>query len=100
MKSVGETLIAIFAAAALALFVSGCDKEEPPKADAGTTHPDLTAERHECIHTGSGRDLTVGPSQKYSSLSDVPWDSLGPGDTVRIFYRPEPYREKIIISGS
>ncbi len=50
-----------------------------------------------CEHRGSGSDYPVGPGQKYESISDVPWDSLGPGDTVRIFYRDEPYREKIVV---
>ncbi|ADR35658.1 hypothetical protein Ocepr_0195 [Oceanithermus profundus DSM 14977] len=50
-----------------------------------------------CEHTGSGQDYAVGPGQPYTSLHDVPWDALGPGDTVRIFYRDEPYREKIVI---
>jgi len=50
-----------------------------------------------CIHTGTGDDYPVGPGQKYPSISDVPWDKLGPGDTVRIHYRETPYREKIVI---
>jgi hypothetical protein len=50
-----------------------------------------------CEHTGSGQDYAVGPGQPYASLHDVPWDALGPGDTVRVFYRDEPYREKIVI---
>ncbi|MEQ1516398.1 MAG: hypothetical protein ABL931_07920 [Usitatibacteraceae bacterium] len=32
------------------------------------------------------------------SLDLVPWERLGPGDTVRIFFRPEPYRGKIFIA--
>lgn len=31
-------------------------------------------------------------------ISDVPWSSLSTGDTVRIFYKPSTYNEKIIIS--
>ena len=50
-----------------------------------------------CVHTGSGNDYPVGPGQTYTSIADVPWGSLGPGDTVRIHYRTEPYREKIVI---
>lgn len=53
-----------------------------------------------CIHAGSGSDYPVGPGMAYTSLSDVPWDALGPGDTVRIHYRAAPYKEKIIISTS
>ena len=50
-----------------------------------------------CVHTGSGNDYPVGPGQAYTDIADVPWDSLGPGDTVRIHYRAEPYREKIVV---
>ncbi len=50
-----------------------------------------------CEPSGRGQDYAVGPGQAYASLHDVPWDALGPGDTVRIFYRDEPYREKIVI---
>ncbi len=51
-----------------------------------------------CVPTGNGTDYPVGPGQTYNSVADVPWSLLGPGDTVRIFYRSTPYREKIIIS--
>ncbi len=53
---------------------------------------------YSCVHSGSGSDYPVGPGQSYASISDVPWGELGAGDTVRIHYRAEPYREKIIIS--
>jgi hypothetical protein len=32
-----------------------------------------------------------------AAIGDVPWESLGPGDRVRIHWRPEPYREKWVI---
>ncbi|MBL9025100.1 MAG: right-handed parallel beta-helix repeat-containing protein [Myxococcales bacterium] len=48
---------------------------------------------------GTGSDYTVGPGQKYRSLAEVPWAQLGPGDTVRIHHRPEPYHEKIMVGG-
>ncbi len=51
-----------------------------------------------CSPTGSGTDYPVGPGQKYTSLSQIPWASLKAGDTVRIFWRETPYREKILIS--
>ena len=55
--------------------------------------------RDKCIHEGSGRDYPVGPGQHFTALSEVPWTTLGPGDTVRIHWRREPYRTKILISG-
>ena len=42
----------------------------------------------------------VGPSQKLSSLGEVPWESLQPGDQVEIYWRPQPYREKFVICRS
>ena len=50
-----------------------------------------------CEPSGSGQDYPVGPGQTYATPADVPWDALGPGDTVRIFYREEPYRNKIVV---
>lgn len=43
---------------------------------------------------------SVGPGQKYTTPSEVPWERLLPGDTVRIVGRPEPYRDKILLSQS
>ncbi|MEW6707777.1 MAG: hypothetical protein AB1430_23270 [Pseudomonadota bacterium] len=53
-----------------------------------------------CVHTGNGSDYRVGPGQTLASLGEVPWESLNAGDTVRIFYREQPYREKFIIARS
>ena len=53
----------------------------------------------DCTHVGSGTDYAVGPGQAYASLGEVPTELLSGGDTVRIFYREEPYREKIMIGG-
>ena len=39
----------------------------------------------------------VGPGQPYTAIGEVPWESLGPGDEVRIHWRSEPYREKWVI---
>jgi hypothetical protein len=47
---------------------------------------------------GSARTFDVGPGHAYAKVGDVPWYDLGPGDTVRIFWRADPYREKILIS--
>jgi len=42
----------------------------------------------------------VGPGLALAAIGDVPWQSLQPGDLVRIHYRPEPYREKWVIGRS
>lgn len=47
---------------------------------------------------GTGTDYEVGDGQPFTSLDDVPWNTLGPGDTVRIHHRAEPYRNKILVS--
>jgi hypothetical protein len=48
---------------------------------------------------GHARDFQVGPNAgQLASLDLVPWETLGAGDTVRIFYRPEPYRSKFLIA--
>ena len=40
----------------------------------------------------------VGPGYPLAAIGDVPWASLGPGDVVRIHWRPQPYREKWVIA--
>ncbi len=52
-----------------------------------------------CQHTGSGTDYRVGPGQPYASLGAVPFEALQAGDTVRVFHRDTPYREKLMLSG-
>lgn len=39
----------------------------------------------------------VGGPNGLSSIGKLPWLHLSPGDTVRIHYRPQPYREKWVI---
>jgi hypothetical protein len=52
------------------------------------------------VPSGSGSDYEVGPdSGQIASLDDVPWERLGPGDTVRIHWRSEPYHNRFQISG-
>lgn len=39
----------------------------------------------------------VGPGQPYPEIGDVPWESLAPGDSVRIHAREADYHEKWVI---
>src|SRR5690349_11392903 len=39
----------------------------------------------------------VGPSQALQSIAQVPWATLQPGDTVLIYWRAAPYKEKWVI---
>ena len=45
-----------------------------------------------------GAVYEVGPEKKMAALSEVPWSSLRPGDTVLIHWRSDPYKEKWIIT--
>jgi hypothetical protein len=52
-----------------------------------------------CVPSGLGKDYRVGPGLTYPTLESVPWESLGPGDTVRIEYNNGvPYTGKMFIS--
>lgn len=48
---------------------------------------------------GGGTLYDIGPGQPLADISAVPWETLTAGDTVRIHWRPEPYREKILLHG-
>ncbi len=39
----------------------------------------------------------VGPGKAYANIGNVPWESLQPGDTVLIYWRATPYKEKWVI---
>ena len=47
--------------------------------------------------SASAAEFRVGPGQTYASIGAVPWETLGPGDTVLIHARPTPYTEKWVI---
>jgi hypothetical protein len=42
-------------------------------------------------------NYAVGTGQSYATPSDVPWESLAPGDSVLIHARPAPYTDKWVI---
>ncbi len=66
------------------------------------SQPDTWANRQSlgaCQPSGQGTDYQVGAQAgQLASLDLVPWESLKAGDTVRVFYRPEPYRGKVLIA--
>ena len=39
----------------------------------------------------------VGPAQSYTNIGAVPWESLQAGDSVRIHWRTNSYKEKWVI---
>lgn len=73
----------------------------PPDNDRWPPAPRMATDPKGCSRaiTGSGTTYNVGPAQKYTDLSDVPWLSLRAGDVVNIHYRAEPYRSKIGLRG-
>ena|SRR5438874_2329183 len=40
----------------------------------------------------------VGPGRAYTNVGDVPWEALTAGDTVLIYYRATPYKEKFVLA--
>jgi hypothetical protein len=66
-----------------------------PSPSPPATTLSLTA----CVASGQGKDYEVGDGKPYTALDQVPWESLGAGDTVRIQYRAAPYVGKFLIAG-
>ncbi len=48
--------------------------------------------------TVAAKTFEVGPQQQFHSIGEVPWESLKAGDEVLIHWRPDPYKEKWVIS--
>ena len=83
--------------AALAFFSS---QASASTAFTATWPPAPVTSISACV-AGSGHDYQVGPnSGQLASLDLVPWESLAPGDTVRIFYKDTPYRGKILVAAA
>ena len=40
----------------------------------------------------------VGPGKDFEDPSQVPWEAIGPGSLIRIYWREEPYRDKWVIN--
>ena len=99
--SPSETGSGVTVATALATTVSspptdsGVDATIAPRPPADSDLLEPLA----CEHTGPGTDYAVGPGQAYAAIGDVPWADLAAGDSVRIFWRDEPYHEKFLIQG-
>ncbi|AUX49152.1 hypothetical protein SOCE26_106970 [Sorangium cellulosum] len=87
------------------LLVAGCTGEIGERTGDGTTKTPLPPPVNippvniACTHVGLGKDYQVGPEKEFETIGDVPFESLAAGDTVRIFWRPEAYHEKLMIGG-
>ena len=42
----------------------------------------------------------VGDGQSYTSIGSVPWENLVAGDSVKIYWRSTPYKEKWVINAA
>gem|GEM_PF-1454699 len=69
-----------------------------PDPDPGLPPPGSDVWDGSCDDPASGTVFEVGPGRAYTSVGAVPWQTLGPGDRVRIHKRTAPYKEKILIS--
>tara|TARA_R110002049_G_scaffold218689_1_gene390296 strand:+ start:653 stop:2077 length:1425 start_codon:yes stop_codon:yes gene_type:complete len=47
--------------------------------------------------SGFAREFEIGPRQPLKEISQVPWESLAPGDHVKIHWREDPYAEKWVL---
>ena len=50
-----------------------------------------------CVALSAAALYEVGPGKPLAAVSQVPWATLEPGDSVLIYPRPEPYKEKWVI---
>ncbi|MFN0093842.1 MAG: hypothetical protein ACKVVT_03570 [Dehalococcoidia bacterium] len=103
-------LVGIVAAAAVAFALRGGSDDDggsPPAAGdgggpsvgGGGSPPAQAALTALDCEPGTGTAYEVGENQSLRSLGEVPWEKLAAGDTVRIHWRAEPYREKFMIRG-
>ena len=71
----------------------------PPSPPSPGEIPGYTSVSVPLDATGTGSRYDVGGGNNYASeLSEVPWQSLQPGDVVNIYYRATPYKHKILLS--
>ena len=53
-----------------------------------------------CGPSTAGKTYDVGDGKPFATLGRVPWAKLRPGDAVRVHWRAQPYREKVLLSQS
>jgi hypothetical protein len=71
--------------------VGGAGQGGAPEAPSGCDVPGWDPTDFDTVYE-------VGPGLDVETPSEVPWESLGPGTLVRIHARPEPYRDKWVVS--
>ena len=71
------------------MFVSSC---------RSLTHLTLALAFAVLASNAAAATYEVGPGQPFETPAAVPWESLQPGDVVRIHWRATPYRDKWVIA--
>jgi hypothetical protein len=49
------------------------------------------------VQSAAATNYVVGPGKPYAAPSDVPWEALAAGDSVKIHHRAAPYADKWVI---
>lgn len=49
------------------------------------------------LSIGQAATYEIGPGRQFTSIGAAPWATLKPGDTVSIYWRADPYREKWVL---
>ena len=73
--------------------------DEPP-APSSPVNPVVHPVNVSCLPASGATTYDVGPDKTYESLALVPWSQLHGGDVVRVFWKPTPYFEKVLLSAS
>ena len=47
-----------------------------------------------CAPMAGATTYEIGPGKTYTNVIDMPWENLVAGDTVLIYHRSTPYKEK------
>lgn len=80
---------------------SGNNGGTSPSSQPPAPAPDPAALGIAACAPAGGHDYQVGPGAgQLAHIQDVPWESLQPGDTVRIFWQAAAYRGKFMLSTS
>ncbi len=105
MQSTQRLRLAVLFQAVLTLSLTGCGggsggaSPTPGEPSAPTPNPPPTVlALTPCVASGLGTDYQVGDGKAYTALEQVPWEKLGAGDTVRIFYRAAPFFGKFLLA--